>query len=30
MRLCLKHVWADRLNSDGAVEQYCVNCGKTR
>lgn len=32
MGFCLpgKHVWVERINSEGAVEERCANCGKTR
>lgn len=32
MGYCLpgKHVWVERIGSDGAIEERCANCGKTR
>lgn len=33
MRLpCLpgKHIWVERITSDGAVEERCANCNKVK
>lgn len=32
MGFCLfgKHVWVERIGSDGSFEEVCTNCGKTK
>lgn len=25
-----KHLWSERIGSDGSIEQFCAICGQTR